>query len=333
MAMATAESESTFGAIAADVLRSEAAALAGFAQRSDQRALDDAGKLVLACTGKVVVLGVGKSAIAAAKVASTLTSTGTPAVPLHAADALHGDVGLVCPGDVMLAISNGGETEEVVATVAEVRDRRVPIVAVVGSRDSTLARQADVVIATSVSEEAGPLNLAPTTSFLVTIAVGDALAAALMHARGFTVEDFAANHPAGRLGKRVRLRVSDLMHTGLRNPVVAPSDSWLDVLRAITAGGLGAVSVVDEGRIVGIITDGDVRRTAQSSDVQTIAALRASDFMTPDPITVDAGTLAAEALRIMEIRPSPIAVLPVMDEERRCLGLIRLHDVVQAGLR
>jgi arabinose-5-phosphate isomerase len=329
--MSTAES--TLGSIAAESLRNEAAALVEFAQRCDARALDDASKLVLGCTGKVVVLGVGKSAIAAAKIASTLSSTGTPAVALHAADALHGDVGLVCPGDAVLAISNGGETEEVIATIAQVRERGVPIAAVVASRESTVARQADVVLETGIREEAGLLKVAPTTSVLATIAIGDALATALMQARGFTADEFAANHPGGRLGRRLRVQVSDLMHSGPRNPIVAPDESWLDVLREITRGGLGAVTVEADGRIVGIVTDGDVRRTAQDADIQTITALRARDFMTPDPITVGPDLLASDALRVMEVRSSQISVLPVVDEDRRCLGLLRLHDVVQAGLR
>jgi len=212
-------------------------------------------------------------------------------------------------------------------------ERKVPVIAIVGNTRSTLARRADVVLDAFAEREAGPLNLAPTTSTSIALALGDSLAMAVMHANGVTPERFAQNHPSGRLGKRLTLRVSDVMHGGSERPVVALDASWFDVVAAITRGSLGAVTVEDgDGRLLGIITDGDLRRTVQHVEPERLASLQARDCMTADPVTVAADLLAYDALRLMEDRPSQISVLPAVDELERCVGLVRLHDLVQSGI-
>lgn len=316
------------------VLRQEAGAILAVADRLEVNRLEPAIEALLGCEGKVVLLGTGKSGIAARKIASTLTSTGTAAIFLHAIDALHGDIGIVTSDDVAIAISNSGESEELIAVLTHLRHRGVPIVAIVGNLESTIGRQADIALDASVDAEACPLNLAPTASTTVAIAIGDALAAILMTAKEFTAEDFALNHPAGRLGKRLTLRVSDLMHKGGRNPTIPADASFLEVIKAITRGGLGAANVVDgEGRLLGVVTDGDVRRSVQHRPFGQLESVIATDVMTASPTVVGAEVLAYDALVLMEDRPSQIAVLPVVDESGRCVGLLRLHDIVQAGLR
>ena len=198
---------------------------------------------------------------------------------------------------------------------------------------STLAHNADVVLDASVDKETCPFNLAPTASTTVALAIGDALALTVMQIKGLTLEDFALNHPAGRLGKRLSLKVADLMHSGDRNPTVAPLTSWLEVVSAITRGGLGAVNVLSERKaLAGIITDGDLRRAIQNVNPDDLMNLNAEDFMTRNPVTVTADELAYSALQLMENRPSQISVLPVVDAEQRCVGLLRLHDLVRSGL-
>jgi len=313
------------------VLEVEAAAIRRAAQRLDQAHLAKAVDLLLNCNGKLVLLGTGKSGIAARKLASTLTSTGTAAIYLHSTDALHGDIGIVTSEDVAVALSNSGESEELVAVLTHLRHRDVPILAIVGELDSSIARRADAALDASVDEEACPLNLAPTASTTVAMALGDALAAVLMTARGFTAEDFALNHPAGTLGRRLTLRVGDLMH---ESPGVGEDATFMEVLEAITRYGLGAVNVVGSNeRLVGIITDGDVRRSVQRSGSIGLDEVTARRMMSTEPTIVGPATLAYDALRLMEERPSQIAVLPVIDEDGRCVGLLRLHDVVRAGLR
>jgi arabinose-5-phosphate isomerase len=316
-----------------EVLRLEANALTRSSERLETAALDRAINLLANCSGKVVVAGVGKSGLVARKIASTLTSTGTAAVYLHPADALHGDLGLVAPKDVVIVLSNSGETDELIAMLPHLKHRNVPIVAIVGTLNSTLARNAEAVLDASVEQEACPLNLAPITSTLVAQAIGDALAAILMEIKGITSQDFASNHPAGRLGKRLTLRVSDLMHGGRDNPVVTPNASWTTIARAITEGGLGAVNVIDDDRrLAGIITDGDLRRSFEKVKPVDLERLLAHDIMTKSPVVVSPEMLAYDALQLMENRPRQIAVLPVVDADRVCLGLIRIHDIVRSGL-
>src|SRR5262249_19226446 len=274
-----------------------------------------------------------KSGIIAQKIAATMTSTGTAALYLHPSDALHGGLGIVRPEDVVIVLSNSGETDEIVGMLPFLKHLGVPLIAIVGNVDSTLARRADAVLDASVDQEACPLNLAPTTSTTVALAIGDALAMTVMKVKGLTTDDFAVNHPAGRLGKRLTLRVGDLMHRGGENPTIATGSSWVEVVRAISKGGLGAVCVIDgDGRLAGIITDGDLRRAIEQTSHESLAKLTGDDFMTRKPVVVTPELLAFDALRLMEDRPSQISVLPVVDGDERCVGLIRVHDIVTSGL-
>jgi arabinose-5-phosphate isomerase len=326
-------SESHFEQVVA-ILRVEADAIALTAERLSPADVERAVGLLAACGGKVVTVGVGKSGHIAQKVAATLTSTGTPAVFLHPSDALHGGMGLVNgDADVVVVFSNSGETPEVLELLPYLQNRRAPVVAIVGNMGSTLARRADVALDASVEQEACPLNLAPTTSTTVALAVGDALAMALMGVKRLTPEDFAMNHPSGRLGKRLTLKVSDLMHAGEGNPTVGAEATLLEVVRAISSGGLGAVSVTDGGgRLEGFITDGDVRRALQSTNLTDLSELSARDVMTRRPVVVPPDMLAHAALQLMENRPMQIAVLPVVEQDGRSVGLLRLHDIVRSGL-
>lgn len=316
-----------------ELLRKEAEAITCAAGKLRAAEVERAVQLMIDCRGKIVLLGVGKSGIIAQKIAATMTSTGTAAVFLHPSDALHGGLGLVQRDDMVVVLSNSGETDELIALIPSLRRRGLSIVAVVGNANSTLARQADVVLDAAVDEEACPLNLAPTTSTTVALAIGDALAMTLMRVKGHTPEMFAANHPAGRLGKRLTLRVADLMHRGDFNPVILADVTWLGVVKAISDGGLGAVSVVDsEGHLLGIITDGDLRRALQRIAPTGYDSLRGEAIMTHKPVKVTADVLAYDALRLMEDRPSQISVLPVVDGENRSIGLIRVHDIIRSGL-
>lgn len=315
------------------LLRIESEAIAQTATRLDQAQIERVVDLLANCKGKVVILGVGKSGIIGQKIAATMTSTGTAALYLHPSDALHGGLGIVQADDVVILLSNSGETDEIVAMLPYLKNRGVPVVAIVGNLNSTVARRADAVLDASVDQEACPLNLAPTTSTTVALAIGDALAMTVMKVKGLTSDDFAVNHPAGRLGKRLTLRVGDLMHGDTENPTVAIGASWMEVVRALSKFGLGAVCVVDrDGRLEGIITEGDLRRAIERTSHDSLAQLRGDDFMTRKPVEVTPELLAFDALRLMEDRPRQISVLPVVDGERRCLGLIRVHDIVRSGL-
>lgn len=313
-----------------EILKIESAAIDRAATNLDAGAIESSVDLLQHCAGKVIVLGVGKSGVIAQKIAQTLTSTGTIAVFVHPSDALHGGLGVVASGDVVIALSNSGETDEILAILPTLRQRSVAVISIVGNIDSTLARQSDAVLDASVDKEACPLNLAPTASTTVALAVGDALAMTLMATKGLTADDFAANHPAGRLGKRLTLTVESLMHP---SPNISPDAGWLDVVKAISTFALGAVNVVDgEGRLIGIVTDGDLRRTIEKTAPENFASLTAETMMTPGPITASPEMLAYDALQLMENRPSQISVLPVVDERGGCVGLLRLHDVVRSGL-
>jgi arabinose-5-phosphate isomerase len=315
------------------LLRMEAAAVLRTAARLAPADVERAVSLLAACRGKVVTTGVGKSGHIAQKAAATLTSTGTPAVFLHPSDALHGGMGLVAEDDVCLFVSNSGETAELLELLPYLQHRRAPVLAVVGNTASALARRADVVLDASVEQEACPLNLAPTTSTTVALAVCDALAMALMSVKRLTPEDFALNHPGGRLGKRLTVRVSDLMRGGDENPTVGVAATLLEVVQAIGRGGMGAVNVLDGGdRLAGIVTDGDVRRALQRMRLEDLAGLTAEGLMTREPVVVAPELLAHAALQLMENRPSQIAVLPVVNAGGRCVGLLRLHDIIRSGL-
>lgn len=316
-----------------DLLRLESEAIAQTATRLDRASVERAIALLASCAGKVVVVGVGKSGVIAQKIAATMTSTGTAAVFLHPSDALHGGMGIVTSKDVVIMLTNSGETDEIISLLPYLNQRQTPIIAIVGNLRSTIASRADVVLDASVDQEACPLNLAPTTSTTVALAIGDALAMTLMQASGWTLEDFAQNHPAGRLGKRLTLRVTDLMHSGAENPTVGERATWLEIITAIGRGGLGAVNVIDSaGCLAGIITDGDVRRVLERIKADDFKSLRSESMMTRNPIVASPELLAYDALRLMEDRPSQISVLPVVDDMRVCVGLVRLHDIVRSGL-
>ena len=318
-----------------ELLRVESNAIAKAAERLDASHLERVLSLLKGCKGKVVVLGVGKSGIIAQKIAATMTSSGTAAIHLHPSDALHGGLGIVTAADVVVMLSNSGETNELIELLPFLQRREVPIVAIVGNLNSTIGQRADAVLDASVDQEACPLNLAPTTSTTVALAFGDALAMTLMRTKGLTESDFASNHPGGQLGKRLTLRVADLMHSGAENPTIADDASWMDVVSTISQYGLGAVNVVDrDGRLAGVITDGDLRRSLQKLGGRDFgfANLKCDDLMTHNPVVTNSEMLAFDALRLMEDRPSQISVLPVVDGDRRCVGLIRLHDIVRSGL-
>jgi arabinose-5-phosphate isomerase len=314
-------------------LRLEAEAINEAARRARRAEVERALEVLAACRGKVVVVGVGKSGNVAQKIAATLTSTGTPAVFLHPSDALHGGLGVVARGDVVVVVSNSGETDEILAMLPFLKHREVPLVAVAGNLQSSLASRADVVLDAGVGREACPLDLAPTTSTTVALAIGDALALTLMQYKRLTPEEFALNHPAGRLGKRLMLKVGDLMHGGAQNPTVGTTATLLEAVRAISRGGLGAVSVLDgDGRLEGVITDGDLRRALERTRPEDLGALACSEIMTRQPAVATPDALAYAALQLMENRPSQISVLPVVDAENRSVGLLRLHDIIRSGL-
>ncbi len=313
----------------AELLRLEAAAIEQSIKRLDKSTVEKAFEILENCAGKIVVLGIGKSGVIAQKIAQTLTSTGTVAVFVHPSDALHGGLGIITAGDVVITLSNSGETDEILLLLPALKARKVHLISILGNPDSTLGRQSHIILDASVDKEACPLNLAPTCSTTVALAIGDALAMTLMEAKNLTAEDFAANHPAGRLGKRLTLKVSDLM---CESPNVNPQANWLEVVRALSKFALGAVNVVDENDdLIGIVTDGDLRRTIEKTAPENFTDLIAEQMMTANPIVAAPEMLAFDALQTMENRPRQISVLPVV-ENRKCVGLLRLHDIVRSGL-
>jgi arabinose-5-phosphate isomerase len=315
--------------VAARVLRLEAEAVLGLVTKLDA-GFDAAVGLLRDCRGRVIVTGMGKSGIIARKIAATLASTGTPAHFLHPAEGVHGDLGMVARGDVVVVLSNSGETDEILAILPLLKRLAVPIVLLTGNPRSALARQSEVVIDVSVREEACPMQLAPTASTTAALAMGDALAMALLELRGLRPEDFAALHPGGALSWRALIRVADLMHMAEAVPSV-PDDALLkDVITEMTGKRLGMTTVVDPaGRLVGVITDGDLRRLHLRSG--PLGEFRARDFMTTDPKLIDRDALAARALEVME-KSGPITSLVIVDEARRPVGVIHLHDVLRAKI-
>jgi arabinose-5-phosphate isomerase len=305
------------------VLRIEAEALTELQKRLDGR-FERAVELLLACKGRVVVIGMGKSGLIGRKIAATFSSTGTPSVFLHPAEALHGDLGMLMREDAVLAVSYGGETEEIAALLETIKRLGLHMVALTGNTRSTIAAASDVAIDVSVKEEACSLNLAPTASTTATMAMGDALAIALLDRRGFSSGDFAALHPGGRLGKKL-LRAQDLMHSGEAMPHVAANSKIPDVIYEMSKKGLGMTTVVDaEGRLAGILTDGDLRRLMQQRGASTLE-LVVGECLTKNPHTIAPGELAGAALRMMEERK--ITSLVVVDPVHRPLGVLHLHDL------
>lgn len=315
-------------ASAREVLHTEADAVRALAGRLGEDFLA-AVKLVLACRGRVVVSGMGKSGHVARKVAATLASTGTPAFFLHPAEASHGDIGMVAADDVVLALSNSGETAELVVILPALKRQGVGLIAITGAAASTLATEADVHLDAAVEKEACPLGLAPTSSTTAALALGDALAVALLQARGFSAQDFARSHPGGKLGRRLLVHVSDVMHTGAELPCVGLGSSLTEALLEMSAKGLGMTAVVDGAqRVQGVLTDGDLRRIlAAGTDLRD---MRVADVMTRNPKTIDAGLLAAEAVQRME--RSRITGLLVVDSEGRLVGAFNVHDLFRAGV-
>ena len=310
------------------VLDIEAAALAALRDRLGV-AFSHALDLLLACRGKVVVTGVGKSGIVCRKIAATLASTGTPAFFLHAGEGSHGDLGTLVRGDVLLAVSNSGESAEVLSLLPVARRFALPLIALCGNPESTLARSADVTLDVSVPEEACPLGLAPTASTTAQMALGDALAIALLEERGFSVDDFALLHPAGALGRKL-LRVEDLMHRGAELPLVPERAPLKDTVVEITSKRLGVTGVLDaSGELAGIVTDGDLRRGLERA--ADIRSLTAADLMTRRPKTIAGGALAAEAVALME-RHAITSLFILADGSRRPAGVIHLHDLLRAGV-
>ena len=289
-------------------------------------------EMILACPGRTVITGMGKSGIIGRKMAATLASTGTPSFYLHPAEGIHGDLGMVTEGDVVIALSNSGETGEVLHILPSLRRIGAKLIAMVGNPNSTLAKNSDIVLNVGVTREACPLGLAPTSSTTAALAYGDALALALLSKRKFTASQFAVFHPGGSLGRKLLLTVEDIMHSGTENPLVKADISVQDALFVITDKGLGAVSVVDDdNKMLGVLTDGDIRR-GLSKGVDFLKR-PVTELMTASPKTITKEKLAAQALHIMESnRPKPITVLPVVDAENHVIGLLHMTDLVRQGV-
>jgi arabinose-5-phosphate isomerase len=314
--------------LAERVLRIEAEAILALVPKLDDR-FDRAVDLLWGSMGRVIVTGMGKSGIIGRKVAATLASTGTPAYFLHPAEGVHGDIGMVSRGDVVLALSNSGETDEVLAVVPPLKRLGVPIVLLTGSPTSTLAKQCEVVLDVSVAEEACPMNLAPTSSTTATLAMGDALAMALLERRGLRPEDYAALHPRGTLGWRALVRVADLMVTGDAVPVVREDSSLKDLIAEMTRKNFGMTTVVDrEGRLLGVFSDGDLRRLHLAGQGGTQGT--AGEVATRNPKVIGADELAAKALEVMET--FQITSLVIVGPAGDPLGLVRLHDILRAKI-
>lgn len=328
MAVAVVQSRPSALALARDVLRIEAQAVAALVDRIDadfQRAVD----LLLASRGRVVVSGVGKSGHVARKIAATLASTGTPALFVHAAEAAHGDLGMVTPADVVIALSYSGETSELLTIVPILKREGTPMIAMTGNPASSLARHADVHLNVRVDKEACPLNLAPTSSTTAMLALGDALAIACLDARGFGAQDFARSHPGGALGRRLLLRVADVMRSGDAVPRVGLAASVMDAVREITAKKIGMTAIVDgDDRVHGIFTEGDLRRLIER--VGDVRPLAVADVMTRQPLTIAPDALAAEAARLLDttLRNQLLVVV-----DGKLVGALHMHDLMAAKLR
>ena len=293
------------------------------------QSFDQACELMMSCTGRVVVTGMGKSGHIGTKIAATLASTGTPAMFVHPGEASHGDMGMITANDVVLALSNSGNTAELVTLLPLLKRMGTPLVSMTGNPDSTLSSSANVNLNVAISEEACPLNLAPTSSTTAALVMGDALAIALLEAKGFSAEDFAFSHPGGALGRRLLLKVEDVMHTGKLIPKVNTGTKLSEALLEVTSKGLGMTTIVDDKQsLLGIFTDGDLRRTLdQNIDIHNTSI---NDVMTTDCKTASANMLAAEALAIMD--NGKISVLAVIDDNNRAIGAVHLHDLLNAGV-
>ena len=313
---------------AREVLETEAGAIRALGGRLGDSFVS-ACRLILDCDGHLIVTGMGKSGHIGHKLAATLASTGTPAFFVHPAEASHGDLGMIRPGDVIVALSNSGETAEVIALLPVIKRIGVGLIAMTGHPESSLARHADVHLDTSVDREACPLGLAPTASTSAQLAMGDALAIALLEARGFTAEDFARSHPGGTLGKRLLLHIADVMHDETDLPTIGPAQTISEAIVIMTRGRLGLCAVIDDDRrVVGILTDGDLRRGLDASgDIRTTPV---RDLMTPEPQTIGPSELAASAVELMQTRR--IQGLLVVDRQGQLIGALNFQDLLQAGV-
>lgn len=310
------------------VIETENRAVAALASRIDADFVR-ACELLMSCEGRVVVLGMGKSGHIGSKIAATLASTGTPAFFVHPGEASHGDLGMITPKDVVLAISYSGHTAEILLLLPMLKRLGVNLIAMTGKPDSALAKAANVHIDVSVAQEACPLNLAPTASTTATLVMGDALAVALLQVRGFTESDFALSHPGGALGRRLLLHVADVMHTGADIPLVGPETALRDALLEMSRKRLGMTAIAEpDGRLLGIFTDGDLRRTLDR-DID-VRRTKISEVMTVNGKTARADMLAAEAVRLMETHK--INALVVVDEQQRIVGALNMHDLLRAGV-
>lgn len=310
------------------VIETELAAINALRDRINQDFVK-ACELMLNCEGRVVVTGMGKSGHIGNKIAATLASTGTPAFFVHPGEASHGDLGMITAKDVVLALSNSGETGEILTILPIIKRLQVPMISITGKQHSTLATESDINLDAAVEKEACPLGLAPTSSTTVALVLGDALAVALLDARGFTEEDFALSHPGGSLGRRLLLHVSDIMHTGDRIPHVPEQASLRDALLEITDKGLGMTAIVNQQQqVLGIYTDGDLRRTLDKNiDVHTASV---KEVMTANCKTIPANILAAEALTIMQ--QNKINAMLVVDQNNTLIGALNMHDLLRAGV-
>ncbi len=312
--------------LALDVLRIEAQAVQSLESRLGAEFVE-ACRLLLATKGRVVVCGVGKSGHIGHKIAATLASTGTPSFFLHAAEAMHGDLGMLRSGDVVIAISQSGSSGELLALLPGLKHLGCPLISMSGNPNSPLVEAATVALDVSVEREACPLGLAPTASTTATLALGDALAIALLGARGFDKQDFARSHPGGRLGRRLLVRVSKVMASGVNLPTVVPGEKLTQALLEMSAKGLGMVAVCEQNKLLGVFTDGDLRRAIdRGADVQTAVV---NDVMTTDPATTTSNTLAFDAVNAMQERK--ITSLPVVDDEQ-LVGVVTMHQLLQSGV-
>ncbi|MBI3609721.1 MAG: KpsF/GutQ family sugar-phosphate isomerase [Nitrospirae bacterium] len=310
------------------VLRLEALAIQELVKRIDRNFMQAIG-ILHDCKGRVVVTGMGKSGLIGKKIAATLASTGTPAFFLHPAEGIHGDLGMVSRGDVVIVISNSGETEELIKILPALKRLAVPLICLTGNTRSTLAKNSDIVIDVGVKEEAGPLGLVPTASTTAALAMGDALSIALLEKRGFKEEDFAYFHPGGSLGKKLLLKVSDVWHHGAAVPRVTEKTPLKDVIIEMTSKKLGMTSVVNaRGKLSGVITDGDLRRLMERE--RAPMRLKASDAMTRRPKVIGPDALAVKAVQVME--QYSITALVVVDAKRKVVGVVHLHDLLKTGV-
>lgn len=310
-----------------EALDIETEGIVALADRLDDSAVQ-AVETILACTGRVIVTGMGKMGLIGRKIAATLSSTGTPAFFLHPAEAYHGDLGIIASDDVVLAMSNSGQTEEVTNLLPHIKRFGVKIIAMTGQCESTLARHADVIVDCGVAREACPMNVAPTASTTAALAMGDAIAVALIARRGFTSDDYAIFHPGGSLGRKLLLHVRDIMHAGEDIPTVQPGTALRDAIVEMSSKRLGTAIVTENGTLRGIFTDGDLRRLFEAGGNPLEKTI--DEVMVAEPKRCHPGDLAAEALRTMEEKS--ITALPVVDEDNNVVGIVHLHDLIRAGL-